>query len=213
MIKVLVLDFDGLIVESEEIKDRAFVEIFPDHPEHHETIMRYHLDHKHLVRYEKFEHIVTAILGQPYTEADRERLAARFSEYTRTRIASCPFVPGAPELLSWFRGHVPMYLVSATPQEELEPIVESRNLTRYFKRIYGAPHRKADVLREVVAAEGVEPAETMMIGDSLSDLRAAEAVGAAFVGRKRVDDFSGHDCPVFDDLFGVRAYLLSRVED
>jgi len=211
MIKVIVLDFDGLLVESEEIKDRAFVEIFPDHPERHQAIMQYHLSHKHLVRYEKFEHIVTEMLGLPYTDRDRERLAERFSQYTRTRIAECASVPGATEFLDYFHGKVPMYLVSATPQSELEPIVEDRGLTRYFKQVFGAPHRKPGVLREVMAAQGVAAEEVVLVGDSLSDLRAAEAVGASFVGRNRADDFSPHDCPRYDDLFGIKDYVAQRL--
>ncbi len=211
MIKVIVLDFDGLIVESEEIKDRAFVEVFPDHPEHHRAIMAYNLQHKHLVRYEKLEHIVTRMLELPYTDRDRERIAERFSRYTRTRIAECPSVPGAMEFLEYFHGKVPMYLVSGTPQSELEPIVEDRGLTRYFERVFGAPHGKPDVLREVMASEGVAAEKVVLVGDSLSDLRAAEAVGTGFVGRNRVDDFSPHDCPRCDDLFGIKDYVAERL--
>ncbi len=210
MIKVIVLDFDGLLVESEEIKDRAFVEVFPDHPEHHEAIMQYHLQNNHLVRYEKFEHIVTRMLGLPYTDRDRERLAERFSRYTRTRIVECPSVPGAMEFLDYFHGKVPMYLVSATPQSELEPIVEDRGLTAYFERVFGAPCRKPDVLREVMAAESVAADEMVLIGDSLSDLHAAREVGTLFVGRNRVDDFSACDCPHYDDLAGIRQYVAKR---
>ncbi|NIA22412.1 MAG: HAD-IA family hydrolase [Anaerolineaceae bacterium] len=210
MIRVIVLDFDGLIVESEEIKDRAFVEAFPDHPEHREAIMAYHLQNKHLVRYEKFEHIATAMLGLPYGDEDRERIAARFSRYTRRRIAECPEVPGAREFLDHFQGKVPMYLVSATPQSELEPIIEDRGLAACFKRIFGAPRRKPDVLREVMTAESVAAEEMVMIGDSLADLHAAREVGALFVGRNRVDDFSACDCPHYDDLVGIRQYVAKR---
>ena len=154
---------------------------------------------------------MTRILGLPYTDRDRERLAERFSRYTRTRIAECPSVPGAMEFLDCFQGKVPMYLVSSTPQSELEPIVESRGLTAYFERVFGSPHGKPDVLRDVMASEGVAVQEVVLIGDSLSDLRAAEAVGTGFVGRNRVDDFSPHDCPRYDDLFGIKDYIAERL--
>ena len=211
MIKVLVLDFDGLLVESEEIKDTAFVEVFAAYPAHREAIRRYVVSNRRVGRHAKFRHIAETLLGLPHTEADAERIAAAFSAYTRSRIVACPYVRGAPELLACFDGRVPMYLASATPEDELAPIVEARNLARYFKRIFGAPAKKADVLREVMKSEGAAAAETMLVGDSLADLEAAREVGAAFVGRNREDDFSVHDVPRFDDLVGIRTYVAARI--
>ncbi|MGB2754745.1 MAG: HAD-IA family hydrolase [Phycisphaerae bacterium] len=211
MIKVLVLDFDGLVVESEAIKDAAFVEVFPEFPKHHEAIRAYHLANKHLVRYAKFRHIVQNILGRPYTPEDERRIAEVYARRTRQAIVACPFVPGAPEFLAHFAGRAPMYLASATPQDELRIIVEARGLDRYFKGIYGAPHRKPDILREVMAAEGAPPDQTVFIGDSRADMHAAEAAGVPFVARNHKDDFSGCGVPRFDDLHGIRAYLAPLV--
>jgi phosphoglycolate phosphatase-like HAD superfamily hydrolase len=211
MIKVLVLDFDGLLVESEEIKDTAFVEVFAAYPEHRKAIRRYVVSNRRVGRYVKFRHIAETLLGLPYTEADAKRIAADFSAYTRSRIIACPYVRGAPEFLACFDGRLPMYLASATPHDELVPIVDARGLARYFKRLFGAPAKKADVLREVMRAEGAAAAETLLVGDSLADLESAREVGAAFVGRNREDDFSTHDVPRFDDLVGIRTYVAARI--
>lgn len=211
MLKLLVLDFDGLLVESEAIKDAGFAAVFADHPERAAAIRAYNVANRHLIRYAKFKHITEVILGLPYAEADERRIAAAYAAYTRERIIACPYVPGAPEFLAFFDGRVPMYLASATPADELRLIVEGRGLARHFRGILGAPRKKADILRELMQAEGVPAAATYYVGDSLSDLKAAREAGVGFVGRNREDDFAPLGVPHFDDLFGIRAYLAPLV--
>jgi beta-phosphoglucomutase-like phosphatase (HAD superfamily) len=51
-VQAVIFDFDGVIVESMDIKTQAFVELFRDHPEHHETIVRLHLENGGMSRYD-----------------------------------------------------------------------------------------------------------------------------------------------------------------
>lgn len=55
MIRAIVLDFDGVIVESLDIKTRAFRDLFSDYPQHLDKIMSYHLAHNAISRYIKFD--------------------------------------------------------------------------------------------------------------------------------------------------------------
>ena len=90
---VIVLDFDGVIVESVEIKDRAFEILFQGFPTHLGAIMQYHRSHNATIRYEKFKFIYEDILGQPYTEAGANRLSNDFSRIVFDQI--CPLSAGA----------------------------------------------------------------------------------------------------------------------
>ena len=63
-IKVIVLDLDGTLVESNHIKDQAFDTIFGDWPDHKETIMAWHLPRNTTDRGEKFRYFLEEILGQ-----------------------------------------------------------------------------------------------------------------------------------------------------
>ena len=53
-LKVIALDFDGTLVESNNIKDRAFETIFSEWPEHTKSMMRWHLTHDSIGREEKY---------------------------------------------------------------------------------------------------------------------------------------------------------------
>ena len=56
-VKAILFDFDGVIVDSVDIKTIAFKELFSAFPEHSREIERYHLDHLGVSRYQKFEWI------------------------------------------------------------------------------------------------------------------------------------------------------------
>lgn len=76
------------------------------------------------------------------------------------------------------------FVVSATPQGELEEILHRLELTQCFSRIYGAPTRKKDAIRMALAEQGLEPCDSLMIGDALADLKAAEANAVPFLLRR-----------------------------
>ena len=53
ILKVIVLDFDGVIAETLDIKADAFAVLFADYPEHVEAIVRLHRENGGMSRYEK----------------------------------------------------------------------------------------------------------------------------------------------------------------
>ncbi len=98
--RAIVFDFDGVIVESVEIKNRAFGELFrADHPERVDEILRFQLENLGLSRLVKFPRIYEEILGLPFPDGELERLDREFSRIVFEGVLRCPFVPGAPELL------------------------------------------------------------------------------------------------------------------
>ena len=76
--KVLVLDFDGVIVDSNGIKDKVFYQLFCRFPEHTDTLMEYHRTYISVSRYEKFDFLLQQI-GEPTNEALKEELLKDFS--------------------------------------------------------------------------------------------------------------------------------------
>ena len=124
-IKAIALDFDGVVVESNEIKNRAFSEMFKEYP-CYEEIIQYHRLHNHVCRQDKFRHILGNILGQSFQDADIAKMAERFSRLTRQKIVECPFVSGAENFITYFSSKASLYIASATPTNELKIIIEAR---------------------------------------------------------------------------------------
>lgn len=183
-IAALALDFDGVVVESVELKNRAFGELFRDtHPDLVEEIVAFQVANVGLSRFEKFPRIYEEILGLPFPEGESERLDRRLTELVFEGVATCPFVSGARELIERCSRTMPVYVASATPEEEVRQLVEVRGLAPFVRAAYGSPVRKADNLVRIANEVGAEPASILFVGDSQSDQRAAREAGVRFVGR------------------------------
>jgi len=206
-IKTIVLDFDGTIVESVGIKDIAFKTLFCEYPEHLDRIMEYHLSHNATVRFDKFKHITENILKEKYTAEVKEDLGSKFSELVFKRIVACPYVQGAEDFLCHFYEKVPLYLASASPVEELEKILEVRDLKKYFKDIYAIPWVKTDIIKDILKRENIPPEEAVFIGDAFEDYEAARLTCVFFIGRNSGKSFHGADTPVYKNMFDIKKFL------
>ena len=211
-VKVLIMDFDGVIVESNAAKDEAFKELCALYPEHGDAMMAYHLAHISESRMIKIRHYVYELMAKPGDDAAVERMADEFAGFVRSKVIAGADVPGARAFLAEFSRLVPIYVSSTTPQEELEEIIETRGLTAYFAGVYGdPPHAKTKAIADVLAKEGAAPKEALFIGDTTSDRRFADEAGLEFAGR---DSGRGLDCPgaeVFDDLIALGSWLRARL--
>jgi HAD superfamily hydrolase (TIGR01549 family) len=182
-LRAVVFDFDGIILESIDVKTRAFVALFERWPEHADAIRRLHLDNAGMSRYEKFKRIHRDILELPLDYSESERLGQEFVRLIRAEMLSCEFVAGAPELLERLAAAYPLYVASATPETEIREIVRERGLSRFFAEVYGSPASKAEILRRILTENDCAPDEVVFVGDALSDYHAAREVGAPFVAR------------------------------
>jgi len=209
-IKVIILDFDGVIVESVGIKDRAFRKLFEAHPAYLDRIMEYHLSHNAIVRFEKFRYITENIIGREYNKKIEKELSVKFSELVFNAIVGCPYVRGATDFLNYFYGRVSIYLASMSPADELDRIVEARNLKKYFKKIYAVPWVKADVIKDIMMKEEAENKEIIFIGDSLEDYQSAQKMNVSFIGRDSKKSFDGAAIPIYKDLFEIKKVLINN---
>lgn len=181
--RAIVLDFDGVVLESVAVKTRAFRELIAADSELQDRIERFHLDNLGLSRYQKFTWIYEELLKRPLAPDEMNRLDRRFAESIASLMRTCSFVPGALEFLRCHAPRWPLFVASATPEGELRSILADRGLTAFFTQIYGAPTTKADALRRVVRDVGGRPEDTLFVGDSRHDAEAAREVGVTFIAR------------------------------
>ncbi len=183
MLKAIVFDFDGVILESVDIKTRAFKELFKDYPDQLEKILKLHLDNTGMSRFDKFKIIYADYLGRTTDDCELGRVGEAFSRLVYGEILRCPFVPGAYEFLEKRAKQYEMFLASATPQEELWDIAKRRGLDRFFEGIYGSPRRKDEILRGILVECKLRPGEVVFIGDAVNDYRYAQQARIPFIGR------------------------------
>ena len=106
-LQAIFFDFDGVILESVDVKGWAFAKLFDTYPEHVEEIVSYHYAHGGMPRFDKFRHIYREILKEPLSDELFRELCDRFSELALERVLQCPFVPGALEFLKKHHAAMP----------------------------------------------------------------------------------------------------------
>lgn len=214
VIKAIIFDFDGVLVESVDIKTKAFAKLF----EYEENviikeIVDYHLKNTGVSRFDKFRYIYKEILKKPLTDVDFQNLCNRFSLLVVDEVVDAPFVKGAKEFLENYSSIYDCYVASATPQEEMEKIVKRRQMSRYFKGIYGAPKKKADVVRTILFTYDLKPDNVIYIGDAISDYEAAKENNVAFIVRITHNNnllFKTVNCTKIQDLQNLRITIDSK---
>ncbi|MFB4392410.1 MULTISPECIES: phosphoglycolate phosphatase [unclassified Pseudomonas] len=96
--------------------------------------------------------------------------------------------PGVRDTLRWLRKQgVEMALITNKPERFVGPLLDQMKIGRYFRWIVGGdtlPQKKPDpaALLFVMKMAGVTPEQALFVGDSRSDVLAAQAAGVKCVG-------------------------------
>lgn len=200
MIKAIIFDFDGVLVESVDVKTKAFAKMFEEEGE--EVVRKvtdYHLVNGGVSRVRKFEYYYEEILKRSLSDEKLEELCDTFSRLVIDEVINSPYVKGAEEFLDEFYSKLDFYVASGTPEEELREIVKCRGMEMYFKGVYGSPRQKSEIARKILLQNGYNSDEVVFIGDSITDLNGAQESGIRFIGRT-VDS----DHTLFADM-GIKA--------
>ena len=182
-IKAIIFDFDGVIIESADIKTEAFRQLFSQYPDKVEEIVAYHKQNMGISRYVKFHYFYENILGKELSREMEVELGKRFSQLVLKQILKAPLVAGAKEFLSNNKDRYLFFIASGTPEDELHYIVTQRRLTKYFKGIYGTPRKKSEIIEDIMEKNRLSRNEVVYVGDAQSDQDAAEKAGVPFIAR------------------------------
>lgn len=183
-VKNIIFDFDGVILDSMEVKTLAFKRLFKDFPEEKvATLLEYHLRNGGMSRYEKIRYFFHSILGKPVDESVILEFAQRYSDLTRCELANPAYL--IEEVVSFVRnnfGSYNMHVASGADERDLKYICDRLGLTSFFISIHGSPRSKEEIVRYIINTFGYRVSETILVGDSINDYYAALANGIAFVG-------------------------------
>jgi phosphoglycolate phosphatase-like HAD superfamily hydrolase len=210
-IKALILDFDGVLAESNQEKDRAFELLAAQHPECEKAMVDYHYAHHAAPRSEKFRYYSEVLLAG----ADKEKLTAdmaeEFSQLVVQKVVACPAVVGATEFLREFSPQIPIYISSVTPHQELQTIISQRDIQPHIVAAFGnPPYPKHEAIGIVLEREGLSSQEVVFVGDSISDYEVAVAADLVFLGRQSDRPFDV-GIELHPDMFSVAAKLREMI--
>jgi HAD superfamily hydrolase (TIGR01549 family) len=183
-IQTLFWDFDGVIMDSNAVRDWGFEKVLKDYPQAEvDALMAFHRENGGLSRYVKFRHFFENIRGESITEAEIKIWASRFSEIMMQSLIKPDLL--IDETVNFIKANAEkytMHIVSGSDQTELRYICKSLDIAQYFLSIHGSPTPKNNLVAELLQTHSYDKSTCLLIGDSKNDFEAAQVNGIHFMG-------------------------------
>lgn len=182
--KVILWDFDGVIVESNKVREFGFRKVLEQYPQSQvEELVEFHNLNGGLSRYVKFRYFYEEICKSTITDEEVLNLADSFSEIMLDTLGSREYlIKDALNFIQSNSNSIEMNIVSGSDQNELRILCSKLEIDKNFKFIYGSPTPKNKLVADFLSTTTFKNEEICLIGDSMNDFEAASVNNIDFFG-------------------------------
>lgn len=176
-------DFDGTLVDSNEIKREAFFTV-SNHLSSSQKIMSEILSMSDLGdRYDIFNRYSKRLKEEFKFVIDEVFLVEKYTEICEENVSQAESILGFDSLLNYLKKtDIKLIISSATPTITLKKIIMNRKIDHFFDHIYGSPESKVEHIKKVIKDNNIIPKEILYVGDSEDDMQASVISGSFFIG-------------------------------
>lgn len=182
-IDLVVFDCDGVLLDTMDAKIEAFRSWVPQrHLELQQSFMEAVMQGFGKSRQRHIEYFYRELVGEVPSAEFLEAEVERFGDICEPMCAAAAWRTGSKEFVeACADAGMPRYVLSGTPQQPLEQMLESTGASGLFDAIIGSPPAKPESMERILEETGVSANRTVFVGDANADHLAALHVGAHFV--------------------------------
>lgn len=178
--KCIVFDFDGTLVDTNQIKKQGFFDIL---------VLINNVDGYRVMKdvYENSNgdrHTIWNNYAKLRGEDNQfsSYCSRIYSELIDKKVIESKAIPDAEMTLDLLVNKgFKLYLSSATPIANLRKIINARKWDRYFVDIFGSPDTKTATLNNKILPFVNSPSDVIVIGDGKDDQFSANQIGCSFI--------------------------------
>lgn len=184
---IVVFDLDGVIVDSNELKVDCVRAAFDDFPK--ELVDEFDVEFRHTFGRSRREHFAafhrTSVergLADEDFDAFYAHYAGGYASLLAERYPQAPLCAHADRLISALSAPgILLYVATGTLTAEAVQVLERGGLLGSFYAVLGGEEPKAARLSEILARNGVDGSDVVLVGDSRQDVLAADEAGVDFL--------------------------------
>ena len=177
---VIAFDCDGVLLNSNEVKTRAFYEtVLPFGKDVAEKFIAYHTQNGGISRYKKFAYFLEK-LAPNHKKASLDELLLTYAEKVVDGLLSCEIAEGLDKLAE--KTTSSKWLVaSGGDQNELRTVFKTRGLSHFFDLgVHGSPSTKEEIFQKHIV-NSYPSSSVIFLGDSKYDFEASQKFNFDFL--------------------------------
>lgn len=189
MIKTILWDFDGVILDSMKIKGDGFIELFKDYDSIEvKELEKFHYLNGGISRFEKIRYFYREVINKSISEEEIVQLADKFADIISEKIYDKKnLIQETIDFINNYHQTFNFHIVSGAENTELNELCDFFEIKRFFKSIDGSPVKKNILIENILNRFSYSNDEIILIGDSINDYEAAKSNEIKFYGYNNQD--------------------------
>ena len=207
--KAIVFDYDGTLVDSNNIKFDNFFLSTKDYSSFHPRLKEIIESNPNFDRYDIFK-----LFGKELKLKNEniQKLIESYNFSVENEIINAPEIPGTSKILDEAeKRDLRIYINSATPRTELLKTITIRKMNIKKINIYGKPYTKIRNMKEILKIEK-NSNNVLFVGDGVLDKECAFKFGIDFacIRNKSNESWSFKEVLNFEDNSALLNFLISN---
>ncbi|MBT6170073.1 MAG: HAD family hydrolase [Flavobacteriaceae bacterium] len=173
--KNIIWDFDGVIIDSSEIRVFAFRQMLNDYPPNMvDKLIDFHKKNDGLSRYVKIDYFFSNIINQSLDNQKRNNLLKEYGAICSKKLDDKQLlIKETIKFITSNCNYKNFHIASGSDNNELNNLCLSLDIISFFNSINGSPEAKKDIVKRIIIENQYINKETCLIGDSINDYDAA----------------------------------------
>ncbi len=205
MIKNILFDFDGVILDSMPTREYGFRKIFEDfNAADVDKLLVYHNANGGFSRFVKIRYFFEEVLKQGISDEKVQEYAESFSKIMKLALVDKKYlITETVDFIIENQGKYNFHIVSGSEHFELNFLCKQLGLKDYFIDINGSPTPKKELVGNLMLQYQYETNDTILIGDAVNDYDAAIINNIRFYGYNNplLKEISYYYIDSYDKLF------------